>query len=141
MKNNRTYEQQLAFEEANGKKVQRLLPDFAKDDLATIAKFVAQAASSFGAGVDQILEFITPQLEANGRNVEEFNKLVREQLAEAQAAAGDTDTVVAGLVGRGGGGLTALTFAAREGDLESQKPSPQRAPTSTRPRNMAGRRS
>lgn len=121
VKNNRTYEQQLAFEEANGKKVQRLLPDFAKDDLATIAKFVAQAASQFGAGVDQILEFITPQLEANGRNVEEFNKLLREQLAEAQAAANDTDVVVAGLVGRGGGGLTALTFAAREGDLESTK--------------------
>src|SRR3989442_4077875 len=32
-KNRRTYEQQLAFEEANGRKVQRLLPDFAKNDL------------------------------------------------------------------------------------------------------------
>ena len=121
VKNNRTYEQQLAFEEANGKKVQRLLPDFAKDDLSSIAKFVAQAASQFGAGFDQILEFVTPQLEANGRSVEEFNKLVREQLAEAQAAANDTDVIVAGLVGRGGGGLTAMTFAAREGDLESTK--------------------
>jgi ankyrin repeat protein len=121
VKNNRTYEQQLAFEEANGKKVQRLLPDFGKDDLPTIARFVAQAASQFGAGVDQILEFVTPQLETNGRNVEEFNTLVREQLAEAQAAANDTDVIVAGLVGRGGGGLTAMTFAAREGDLESTK--------------------
>ena len=121
VKNNRTYEQQLAFEEANGKKVQRLLPDFAKDDLPSIAKFVAQAASQFGAGVDQILEFVTPQLEANGRSVEEFNKLLREQLAEAEAAANDTDVIVAGLVGRGGGGLTAMTFAAREGDLESTK--------------------
>jgi len=121
VKNNRTYEQQLAFEEANGKKVQRLLPDFAKDDLASIARFAAQAASQFGAGIDQILEFIVPQLETNGRNVEEFNKLFREQQAEAQAAANDTDIVVAGLVGRGGGGLTAMTFAAREGDLESTK--------------------
>src|SRR6476620_3862903 len=116
VKNNRTYEQQLAFEEANGKKVQRLLPDFAKDDLAS---FAAQAAAQFGAGIDQILEFIVPQLETNGRNVEEFNKLFREQQAEAQAAANDTDVVVAGLVGRGGGGLTAMTFAAREGDVES----------------------
>jgi uncharacterized protein len=33
----------------------------------------------------------------------------------------DSDVVVAGLVGSGGGGLTALTFAAREGDLESAK--------------------
>jgi ankyrin repeat protein len=121
VKNNRTYEQQLAFEEANGKKVQRLLPDFAKDDLASIAKFAAQAATQFGAGLDQILDFITPQLETNGRNVEEFNKLFREQQAEAQAAANDTDVIVAGLVGKGGGGLTAMTFAAREGDLESTK--------------------
>src|SRR5579883_2399923 len=42
VKNGRTYEQQLAFEEANGKKVARLLPDFSKDDLPTIAKFVVQ---------------------------------------------------------------------------------------------------
>jgi len=33
----------------------------------------------------------------------------------------DTEVVVAGLVGSGGGGLTALIFAAREGDLESTK--------------------
>ena len=121
LKNNRTYEQQLSFEEANGKRVQRLQPDFAKEDLASIAKFAVQAATQFGAGIDQILEFVTPQLQSNGRDVEEFNKLLREQLAEAQAATNDTDVVVAGLVGRGGGGLTAMTFAAREGDLESTK--------------------
>ncbi|HXD72865.1 MAG TPA: ankyrin repeat domain-containing protein, partial [Vicinamibacterales bacterium] len=34
---------------------------------------------------------------------------------------GENVAVVAGLVGSGGGGLTALTFAAREGDLESAK--------------------
>jgi uncharacterized protein len=33
----------------------------------------------------------------------------------------DVDAVVAGLVGTGGGGLTALIFAAREDDLESAK--------------------
>jgi ankyrin repeat protein len=121
VKNNRTYEEQLAFEEANGKKVQRLQPDFAKEDLASIAKFAVQAAAQFGASFDQILEFVTPQLESNGRNVEEFNKIFREQVADAQAAASDSEVIVAGLVGRGGGGLTAMTFAAREGDLESTK--------------------
>jgi ankyrin repeat protein len=35
--------------------------------------------------------------------------------------ADDTDVIVAGLVGSGGGGLTALIFAAREGDLQSAK--------------------
>jgi ankyrin repeat protein len=33
----------------------------------------------------------------------------------------DSEVVVAGLVGSGGGGLTALIFASREGDLESTK--------------------
>ena len=31
----------------------------------------------------------------------------------------DNEVVVAGLVGSGGGGLTPLVFAAREGDIES----------------------
>jgi ankyrin repeat protein len=33
----------------------------------------------------------------------------------------DADVIIAGLVGSGGGGLTPLIFAAREGDLESAK--------------------
>ena len=43
--------------------------------------------------------------------------------AERQAPDPDDDTevVVAGLVGSGGGGLTPLVFAAREGDLESAR--------------------
>jgi ankyrin repeat protein len=121
VKNGRTYEQQLAFEEANGKRVQRLLPDFSKDDVPTIAKFIVQAATNFGVDLDTILDFITPQVTAAGKDVEELNRLVREQLAESQASANNTDVVVAGLVGRGGGGLTAMIFAAREGDLESTK--------------------
>ena len=35
--------------------------------------------------------------------------------------ADDTDVIVTGLVGSGGGGLTPLIFAAREGDLESAR--------------------
>ena len=36
-------------------------------------------------------------------------------------SADDSDVIVAGLVGGGGGGLTALIFAAREGDAESAR--------------------
>jgi ankyrin repeat protein len=46
------------------------------------------------------------------------------QPAAATAPAGeddDQDVIVAGLVGTGGGGLTALVLAAREGDMESAK--------------------
>jgi ankyrin repeat protein len=39
----------------------------------------------------------------------------------APAGDDDADIIIAGLVGSGGGGLTPLTFAAREGDLESAK--------------------
>jgi ankyrin repeat protein len=115
VKNGRTYEQQLAAEEASGKRVQRLLPDFSKDDLPAIAKFVIQATSF--ADVNTILDFIRPQVAAAGKNVDELEKLVREQLSEAN----DSDVIVAGLVGKGGGGLTPMIFAAREGDLESAK--------------------
>jgi ankyrin len=41
--------------------------------------------------------------------------------AAAAAAAEDNEIVVAGLVGSGGGGLTPLVFAAREGDVETAK--------------------
>jgi len=43
----------------------------------------------------------------------------RQQVAEI--AADDSEVAVAGLVGGGGGGLSALTFAAREGDIESAR--------------------
>ena len=39
----------------------------------------------------------------------------------AAATDDDTDVIVAGLVGSGGGGLTPMVFAAREGDVESTK--------------------
>ena len=118
VKSGRTYEQQLAFEEANGKRVQRLLPDFTKDDLPTIAKFIAQATAF--ADLDTVLDFVRPQVIAAGKDVDELDRLVRQQIEETEAT-NDSDVVVAGLVGRGGGGLTPLVFAAREGDLESSK--------------------
>ncbi len=56
---------------------------------------------------------------------EEKNDLaVVERRGAAQTAlqpADDTPIVAAGLVGSGGGGLTALVFAAREGDVESAR--------------------
>jgi ankyrin repeat protein len=47
------------------------------------------------------------------------NRPAAQQPAAAPEANDDTDIVVAGLVGSGGGGLTALVFAAREGDALS----------------------
>ena len=65
---------------------------------------------------------------AAGRTYAEQLELERSQglgAAPARQPADDNDNdnvaVVAGLVGGGGGGLTALVFAAREGDLESTR--------------------
>ena len=66
---------------------------------------------------------------ATGRTYDEQVGFERRNAAGGGAAPGgrlidpaDDDTLVqAGLVGRGGGGLTALVFAAREGDVESAK--------------------
>src|SRR5262245_41882790 len=87
VKNGRTYEQQLAFEEANGKRVQRLLPDFTKDDLPTIAKFIAQATAF--ADIDTILDFVRPQVIAAGKDPEELERLVRHHAEEEQANGND----------------------------------------------------
>ena len=70
---------------------------------------------------------------AAGRTYEEQLAFERAQAPKREAAqpaqsffAGqpppeDNDLIQAGLVGSGGGGLTALIFAAREGDIESAK--------------------
>ncbi len=64
---------------------------------------------------------------AAGRTYEEQLAIERAQAprgqgqAQQQPPADDADLVQAGLVGGGGGALTALVFAAREGDLESAR--------------------
>jgi ankyrin repeat protein len=67
--------------------------------------------------------------QAAGRTYDEQVAVERRAAAGGVSPAGrpdpqaaDDDTLVqAGLVGRGGGGLTALVFAAREGDVESAR--------------------
>jgi uncharacterized protein len=97
----RTYEQQLEYEVAQGMKVSigfRGIFNARRADLSAPPAAGAPATPP-NAGAAQ-----TPPA------------------AEAPPdAADDTDVIVAGLVGSGGGGLTALVFAAREGDQESAK--------------------
>ena len=61
-------------------------------------------------------------LNAGGNRGEAAAPAAAPAPAPAQANDGDdSEVIVAGLVGSGGGGLTPLIFAAREGDLESAK--------------------
>jgi len=64
---------------------------------------------------------------AAGRTYDEQLAFERSQAPRGQGQApqrppdDDSDLIQAGLVGSGGGGLTALVFAAREGDIDSAK--------------------
>jgi ankyrin repeat protein len=87
----RTYEEQLEIEQANGTLVVRRIGDTVSPQQPAPA---AQPAA--------------PTQPAAPRPV-------------APPDDDDTDVIIAGLIGSGGGGLTPLVLAAREGDLESTK--------------------
>ena len=95
----RTYQEQLEFEEANG------ILHAGRRGFDQVARPAASPAAA-------------PQQGAEGQNG------IGQIVAAAQLPINDVDdqdTVIAGLVGTGSGGLTALVLAAREGDLESAK--------------------
>jgi ankyrin repeat protein len=105
----RTYEEQLEYEAAHGVKISlgfrgRLNADGNRGDANAPARPGAPGARNSG-------EAPPPQPAA-----------APSAAAPAPPAEVDeADVIVAGLVGAGGGGLTPLIFAAREGDLESAK--------------------
>jgi len=128
--NGRTYEEQLKWERDNG---QFSGPPTIGEQLARLqgqgavapapaseAQAPAQAAPAVPGGAAT-----APATGGRGRG---RGGAGRGGAGATGAAAGagedetdDSEVVVAGLVGSGGGGLTALVFAAREGDLESAK--------------------
>ena len=108
----RTYDEQLKWERENGMNVgpptigeQLALQQGAQAAAAPAAVPAAPAAAGRG----------------RGRGAAGAGGAGRGGAAAAQDDTDDSEVVVAGLVGSGGGGLSALTFAAREGDLESAK--------------------
>ena len=101
----RTYEEQLDFEGVNGRFG---APGGAGAAQPQAAGGRGQAGGRGGAGRGAGTAAATAAPAAG-----------QAPAPEAADAADDSEVVVAGLVGSGGGGLTALVFAAREGDLES----------------------
>jgi uncharacterized protein len=110
----RTYEEQLEYEAAHGAKISlgfRGVLNSRRPELNGAATDPAATGSSTeraGAG--------SPSAPAAAPGA-----AARPAEPPALPPTGDDDAevILAGLVGTGGGGLTALTFAAREGDLES----------------------
>ena len=132
----RTYEEQLAYERSQGINVGGrgiFLDQFGQPGAA------GQSGRGQGAGRGQGQDAPAPGNPAPSGGQQSTPPAdrgaadtgARGQGGRAQAAAerenpdqrddDDTDVIVAGLVGSGGGGLTALVFAAREGDLESAR--------------------
>jgi ankyrin repeat protein len=133
--NGRTYEEQLKWERENG---QFTGPPTIGEQLARLQGQGAAApagqspAAAAAPGTASAASAPSTAPAAGGGRGRGRGGAGRGGAATAGAAAGgargagedetdDNEVVVAGLVGSGGGGLTALVFAAREGDLESAK--------------------
>ncbi|HVH26014.1 MAG TPA: ankyrin repeat domain-containing protein [Vicinamibacterales bacterium] len=126
----RTYEEQLAFEQATG-------AGPSDDRAAQAAAFVAsggataeEAAAALGIPVEQVNAAIAAQSGGGNRGAGgagqgrgrggQFGQGGARPQAQPQTDQ-DADVIIAGLVGGGSGGLTPLVFAARQGDIESAK--------------------
>jgi ankyrin repeat protein len=114
----RTYEEQLAFEEANGllKSSNRGGPgggfDAADARQNAVGGQGGQDAGNFGQPPTAAqAEAARPGAQGGAAAA----------AARQQEADQDADVIIAGLVGGGSGGLTPLVFAARQGDIESAK--------------------
>jgi uncharacterized protein len=114
----RTYEEQLKWERENGMNVGG--PTIG-EQLARLQQQEQQAAAAPAAPAAAPAAE-APAARGRGRGAAGRGGAARGGAAAAEEEDnGDNEVVVAGLVGSGGGGLTPLIFAAREGDLESTK--------------------
>jgi ankyrin len=100
----RTYEEQLEIEQKNGTLAVRRIGD--------VTSFFGQQNA---AGQQQ-----QQQQQAGQRGGQQAPQQAT-QAAQQQQQDDDSDFIFAGLVGSGGGGLTPLVLASREGDMESAK--------------------
>jgi len=105
----RTYEQQLEYEVAQGAKINIGFRLRQTGQLPGAAPSAASTPPTAGTPPAAAPSTPAPQTQPAA------------ETAAAVEATDDTDVIIAGLVGSGGGGLTALVFAAREGDVESAK--------------------
>ena len=114
-KSGRTYEDQLAVDAANGTIAVRRIgdafrgPAFGQQPPAGAAG-ARGARGQAGRGGQR-----AAPARAGGAQAAQAGQAPQAEEEE------DTDVVIAGLVGTGGGGLTALVLAAREGDVECAK--------------------
>jgi len=127
--NGRTYEEQLKWERENGQFSgpptigEQLARLQGQETAAPAPAGQSQAAAAPAPGATSAAS--TPAAGGRGRGRGGAGRAAGGATGAARGAGedetDDNEVVVAGLVGSGGGGLTALVFASREGDLESAK--------------------
>jgi len=128
----RTYEEQLKWERDNGQyngppTIGEQLAARAAQEAAAQQAQRGQQQASASNGSQTPPPAATPAATGRGRGRGGARGAAGGAVRSGGAAGAgedeqdDNEVVVAGLVGSGGGGLTALTFASREGDLESAK--------------------
>jgi ankyrin len=124
----RTYEEQLKWERENGvfNGPPTIGEQLARLQAGQPAAAEAQQPAAPQASAPAARASAPAQPAATGRGRGRGRGAAAGGAAGANRGAGEDETddnevVVAGLVGSGGGGLTALVFAAREGELESAK--------------------
>jgi uncharacterized protein len=105
----RTYEEQLEFEQKAGTLTVRRIGD------------VTAFGNQQGATQAQAQQQQPPQPGNAAGQPQQAGQPAGQQPAAQAAQQDDDDFIFAGLVGTGGGGLTALVLAAREGDMESAR--------------------
>jgi ankyrin len=109
----RTYEEQLAFETANGLVgADRGGPGGGFDAADARQAALGQGGGNFGQPPTAEQAAAAQQGRGRGAAAEAARQAQQDQ---------DADVIIAGLVGGGSGGLTPLVFAAREGDIETAK--------------------
>ena len=120
----RTYEQQLEYEAAQGMKISLGFRGVLNAGAQRTEAAQPSTAATPNSGAPQSSAVPVPAAAPARPSAPTSVATPSGAPADAPPApAGDDDAdiIIAGLVGSGGGGLTPLTFAAREGDLESAK--------------------
>ncbi len=119
----RTYEEQLAFEQREGRDLggQRGLGQALGPDGLPLAQAARGQGAPPPAGAGPGAAGAAGRGRAAGPGAAGAPAAGRGQGAAPADADDDNEVVFAGLVGSGGGGLTPLVFAAREGDVESAR--------------------
>ena len=120
----RTYEEQLEYEASHGAKISlgfRGILNSRRPELNGGAQPEGTSASPGSPAAPAARPSPTPVARPPAQTSAATPAGAPAGTPPPEAGDDDADVIIAGLVGTGGGGLTPLTFAAREGDVESAK--------------------